>query len=75
MDMPCCLALEGFFHGWGRDFGPFFYFFEGSSMPWQAQAIRSRVWPMLQMIAGGLVWRRSAGGSSRVIQKPNTSPI
>ena len=27
MDMPCCLALEGVFHGWGRDLGPFFYLF------------------------------------------------
>jgi hypothetical protein len=26
MDMPCCLALEGFFHGWGRELGPFFFF-------------------------------------------------
>ena len=27
MDMPCCLALEGVFHGWGRDLGPFFNYF------------------------------------------------
>ena len=26
MDMPCCLALEGIFHGRGRDLVPFFYF-------------------------------------------------
>ena len=25
--MPCCLALEGVFHGWGRDLGPFHYYF------------------------------------------------
>ena len=24
MDLPCCLALEGFFHGRGRELGPFF---------------------------------------------------
>ena len=23
MNMPCCLALEGLFHGRGREFGPF----------------------------------------------------
>ena len=38
MDMPCCLALEGFFHGWGRDLVLFFYFFQGSSMAVHAVA-------------------------------------
>ena len=67
MDMPCCLALEGFFHGWSRELGPFFNFFKGSSMPWQDQAIRSGVCPMLQMVAGGLVWRTRGRGSIYVI--------
>ena len=26
MDMPCCLALQGIFHGWGRDLVPFLFF-------------------------------------------------
>ena len=25
MDMPCCLALQGVFHGWGRKLVPFIY--------------------------------------------------
>ena len=25
MDMPCCLALEGIFNGWGRELVPFFF--------------------------------------------------
>ena len=45
MDMPCCLALEGVFHGWGRDLVPFFnYFPHDFSMPWQARSIRSGIW-------------------------------
>ena len=67
MDLPCCLALEGFFHGWGRELGPFFIFPQDSSMPWQAQAIRSGVLPMLQVVEGDLVWRKRARGSSQVI--------
>ena len=26
MGLPCCLALEGFFHGWGRELGSFLFF-------------------------------------------------
>ena len=27
MDMPCCIALEGVFYGWGCELVPFFVFF------------------------------------------------
>ena len=46
---------------------PFFNFFQDSSMPWQAQAIRSGVLPMLQVVEGDLVWRKRSRGSSQVI--------
>ena len=38
-----------------------------SSMPWQAQAIRSGVLPMFQVAEGDLVWRKRARGSCQVI--------
>ena len=44
MDMPFCLALQGYFHGWGRELVPLFCFFQDFSMPWQAQAIRPGLW-------------------------------
>jgi hypothetical protein len=54
MDMPCCLALEGVFHGWGRDLGPFFNYF------FQISPCRGRRSPSV----GGSGERGSPGGGA-----------
>ena len=39
-------------------------------MPWQAQAIRSGVWPMLQMVTGGLVGAQGEGAATKLYKNP-----
>ena len=75
MDMPCCLALEGFFHGWSRELGPFFYFFYRL-----LHAVAGSGHPLggLADVADDSWWfsfGRKGQGQHLSYLKPNTSPI
>ena len=65
MDMPCCLALEGVFHGWGRDLGPFFYYF------FQISPCRGRRSPSV----GGSGERGSPGGGAGRLLFPRPAKL